>query len=823
LYFLEQFSDLAYGRHSDKLPYVYLSTASPGEPNNKTSFWEGTVAAVNFSVERGFFDEPVTLELSSATPGAIIHYTTDSSTPTELSPIYTEPLTIEATTLVRTMAVHPKLIPSPVATHSYIFLDDVLAQSYTRLGFPKTWGTHSGQYEGYPKGNPVLADYEIDPEIVNDPQYKDTIKEDLKSIPTISLVTDMKHFVELYSNPEERGLRWEYPTSMELIDPTNAQAGFHINMGLRIQGDASRRPYMPKHSFRLFFRDKYGAASLNYPLFPDSPVTDFNTLTLRGGVNRSYAGFLDDDPKLTTYIRDEWLRASQIALSGFGSHGAFVHLYLNGLYWGLYNVVERPDAAFAASYWGGERTDWFAMNHSGPISGSDQRFKQFEQIFLNIGGSEGLIKPEQYAAVKPYLDIDHFNDYIIVNWYAGNIDWVRKNWYANVRNPSGRIRYFVWDAERIWIDGAQIVMDQRSEYPNKTRLLFHGLIQNPDFKMSFADRMYKHLSHNGALTDANSQARWLKISNMINRAIVGESARWGDQRYDTPISRDDWLKARDNVLDQMEGNAAKLIALARAMNYYPNLDPPTFNQQGGRIESGFELIMNSPQKDGSTVFYSLDGSDPRLEGNGEIATQAIVYHTPVVLTATTHIKARTFNGNIWSALNEATFKVGEQTTQLHITEIMYNPVGGSDYEFVELKNTGTQAIDLAGMMFEGINFTFPAGTPPLAPGEFIVLAGNAQAFAKRYPDVVPGGSYQAQLSNGGEEITLKDSQENVVISIKYDDEFGWPVSSDGRGDSLVLINLDGDPNDPENWRASSNLDGSPGIDEPMANGNHREK
>jgi len=627
----------------------------------------------------------------------------------------------------------------------------------------------------------------------------------------------MASFAELYSNPEGRGPLWEYPVSVELIEADNSQAGFQINAGLRIQGDASRRKQNPKHSFRLFFRGAYGESLLDYPLFPDSPVREFDSLILRGGYNRSFIGLSDEDPKLTTYTRDEWLRASQIAMSGIGSHGIFVQLYLNGLYWGLYNVVERPDAAFSAAYMGGQAEDWFAMSHGEPISGSDERFRQFEKTFLGVGGSDGLTTPDQYEAVKPFLDTAHFSDYVILNWYAGNIDWVRKNWYASVQNPFGQIRHFVWDAERIWTDGAEIVMDQKSEKPNKTRLLFHGLIQNPDFKIEFADRMYKHLFNDGALTDANAQARWLELNSRIDRAIVGESARWGDAHeahYDSPITRDDWLEARDDVLAQMDGNANKLISLARASGYYPSLDPPSFNQHGGLVETGFELSMQAPEIEGGTIYFTTDGADPRLQVSGQVAPGAVPYQNPVVLTATTHIKARVYSEDSWSALNEATFRVTEQLSQIRISEIMYNPPGGSAYEFIELKNVGSTPMNLAGMSFEGIIFTFPDNAPALGPGEFVVLASNPQAFAERYPEVTPGGTFQAQLSNQGEEIILKDNRDKPVISLKYDDEAGWPISPDGRGDSLIFANLDGDPNDPKNWRSSSNLDGSPGADDP---------
>ena len=303
----EQLDDVSYGRFGDSLVYAYLTSPTPGQPNNEPSGWTGLVEPVNFSFTRDFYDAPFAVELSTTTPGATIRYTTDGSRPTEShGATYTAPITIETTSLLRAAAFKPVFFPSPVDTHTYIFLDDVLAQPSNPAGFPTTWG-------GY-KGSPVPADYELDPEIVNHPHYRESIKESFKSIPTLSLVTDIQSFYDLYTNPRRRGRAWERPVSVEFFEADQGQQGFQIEAGLRIQGELGRREYMPKHGFRLFFRREYGAARLEYPLFPDSPIEAFDTLVLRGGVNRSYAGYpkREEEIRLTAYTRDEWLRRSQV-------------------------------------------------------------------------------------------------------------------------------------------------------------------------------------------------------------------------------------------------------------------------------------------------------------------------------------------------------------------------------------------------------------------------------------------------------------------------------------------------------------------------------
>jgi hypothetical protein len=208
--------------------------------------------------------------------------------------------------------------------------------------------------------------------------------------------------------------------------------------------------------------------------------------------------------------------------------------------------------------------------------------------------------------------------------------------------------------------------------------------------------------------------------------------------------------------------------------------------------------------------------------SGALGPGATLYNAPIVLTTTTRIKARmaavdptsASTDLTWSALTEADFIVVERESELHLTEIMYNPPAGNEYEFIELKNNGDSDFELANSFFEGIDYSFPPGTPPLPPGGFVVLASNPAALAKRYPDVSIGGAYDGQLSNAGEKISLRGPEGTVLISVEFDDESGWPVSPDGRGDSLVLIDFEGDPNHAKSWRASADLHGSPGEDDP---------
>ncbi|MCB0210570.1 MAG: lamin tail domain-containing protein [Anaerolineae bacterium] len=795
-----QWRDIAYGRYENNDALVYLDPPTPGRSNAEAHAWAGRVEPILFSVSRGFFDSPFTVTLTTTTTGAAIRYTLDGSDPTlESGLAYTGPITIATTAFLQASAEKPGMLPAANETQTYLFLDDVVRQPPNPPGFP------------------AGADYEMDARVVDDPRYSQSIAEALQAIPTISLVSDAKN-LDIYQNSEERGVLWERPISVEFIDPAAEHRNFQVNAGIRIQGGVGRLRVYPKHSFRLFFKRDYGSTKLEQPFFPDSPVEAFDTLVLRGGVNRTFAGYPElgdrpEDLRLSTYARDEWLRASQIAMSGVGSHGLFAHLYLNGLYWGLYNVVERPDAAFAAAYFGGERDDWGVVNHSGPVSGNTERFDQLHAL----ARAGGLADPDKYAAVTKLLDVEQFADYLILNFYSGNTDWGHNNWYALVHNPDGRVKYFAWDGEKTWFDGADIYLgeDKYGGQRNRLKRLVPALMENPDFRMMLADRMYRHLFNAGALTEANAQARWLDITQPLEQAIIGESARWGDAVFDPPLMQEDWRIARQDVLNQMDGNVAQLIDRARQTGYYPTLDPPIFNPPGGLVAPNSEVALNFPAAGQGEIYYTLDGTDPRQAVTGAVSPSVIRYAAPLVLTTTTRIRARLLADGQWSALAETAFRVADQPNPLQFTEIMYNPPEGGDYEFLELKNNGSAAIDLANASFEGIRYTFPPNTPLLLPGQFMVLARNAAAFAEKYPAAPLFGTYQGQLSNDGEAIVLHDFRGEVIYAVTYDDDHGWPVSPDGRGDSLVLVDLEGDPNAPHSWRASTNLGGSPGEDDPQ--------
>ena len=135
-----------------------------------------------------------------------------------------------------------------------------------------------------------------------------------------------------------------------------------------------------------------------------------------------------------------------------------------------------------------------------------------------------------------------------------------------------------------------------------------------------------------------------------------------------------------------------------------------------------------------------------------------------------------------------------------------------------IRNIGNRTVGLSGMRLAGgIDFEFDlSGIPSLAPGEFVLVVRNAEAFALRYGDGYPiAGEYERNLSNGGEELRLLDASGKTILGFRYNDGGLWPASTDGGGQSLELRDPATTPADayanPSSWRPSAKPGGSPGA------------
>lgn len=785
------------------------------------------VADTKFETRRGFYDLPFDLTITTATPDATIVYTTDGSEPSATNgTIYSGPIEINTTATIRAFAYKDGELPANVDTHTYLFLADVIQQPANIPGYP-----NNTYWLGGSSSNEAVHDYEMDPAIVNDPVYSGGMIDSMTSIPSMSIVVAPG---EIFSNSGfYDGTNVEKKVSVEILYPTKPDDNEQAEAG--IESHSHKRM---KRSLRLNFRSEYGDSKFDTRLFRDfvingdSATDRFDRIVLRAGNNRSWARIFSKEK--TTYVIDEFARQSQIESSGYGVHGAFVHLYINGLYWGLYNPVERPDRFFQAEYFGGETADWFSLNHGGDLSGNDDRY---DYLMGDLTGKDMSVSAN-YAELQEYLEIDAFLDYLLITWFTGTGDWPQNNWYGGNRNASPLLesaphRYYLWDAEWSWDlphGSAQnpppynpwVHPDFREDdLPNKgsnkaIANIFNSAKESPEFLKKLSDRVYELFDNDGALTESNNLARWSALTNHVREAVVAESARWGDTLSPTRTRDGDWQNEVNVIAGLMAGRNEKFLTALRNENYYPDLDPPVWNQHGGTIPSGFILTMTNPNTLG-TIRYTLDGSDPDIGSP--------IYVTPIVLTGPTEVKARVIRATEVSAVHQATFLTTEPPA-LRITEIMYHPLDASpeevlagytnkdDFEFIELRNIGSETIDLEGMTFDdGIGYTFEAFN--LAPGEFVLLVSNLSAFEERYgPSAQVLGAYTGNLRNSGESLRLVTSLGQTIHEFRYEDS--WYGETDGGGFSLNIADQNSSLpswSDPDGWFGGHTINGTPGIGE----------
>lgn len=799
----EQRPNISFGYdRSDVLRYFAVPT--PGVANGTSSI-TAVVPEVRYSVKRGFHDAPFDLVLSCDLADVQIRYTTNGSEPTATTGLlYSGAINISSNAIIRAAAYKANHLPSLVKTHTYIFPQHVIRQPNNPSGFPSTWiDTQNRTW---------TADYEMDPEIVNSLEYKDEILPALKALPVLSIVTKPEDMFDnangIYPKSQARGVSWERPASAEFIFHDKGE-DVQVNCGVQMQGNSVRDPVKTaKHAFRLVFKGDYGEEKLRYRIFPESPVEEFDTLTLRADFNNSWMHWDGAQRPRGQRVRDAFIKDTQRAMSGLSAHNRFFHLYVNGLYWGIYDPTERPDASFGVAYMGGRKEDYDVVNELTLVDGNMTAYN-------TLNGIGGLDNNANYQTLEQYLDVPNYIDYMLLHFYIGHQDWFpNKNWYMiRKRLPGEGFKYIAWDGE-LAMNSPTDNRVTSGQSPGR----HVDLVANAQYRLDFADRVQKHMFNNGALTPANVAARYAKRASEVELAMVAESARWGDYRrdvhqyssapYELYTRNQHFNTERNRLLTQyFPGRTATVLNQLRGAGLYPATAAPTFNQNAGLVPNGFKLALSGP----GTIYYTLDGSDPRVRYSGAIAPGARTYSTEVTLGSSVLVKARSRNGTEWSALTEAVFQVDSLAVPLVITELMYNPIGGSPYEFIELLNNGPIPLDLSGYSFEGVSFIFPPNSV-LAPGQIIVLAASQSptAFATRYPGVTVYGYFEDSLSNGGERIAIRDRELRTIASVTYRDNNGWPTAADGSGYSLELLDPANDPNAPSSWLPSAAAGGTPG-------------
>jgi hypothetical protein len=559
------------------------------------------------------------------------------------------------------------------------------------------------------------------------------------------------------------------------------------------------------------------------------------------------------------------------------ARGRFYHLYLNGMYWGLYQTEERPESNYAESYFGGSDVDYDVIKVS--VEGwpyfneaTDGTMAPWQDLWYKCG--RGFASNADYFALegkdqfgKPlkntrvYVDIDNLIDYMLVIFYTGNFDAPVSAWHSNnmpnnyyaIFNRGNKGKGFVFiahDSEHsMFIDPIYVTsglyenrvtiddpaMNATGPVDLQPQWLHKRLLDNAEYRMRFADRAYRHFAAGGVFSAAECIARFRSRMEQIDTAIIAESARWGDSKTTKPRNKiDDWVPEYTAIRDNyFPYRPAIVISQLRTAGLYTSLEPPAFRESGTSVtgnhtfSSPVTISLVNPNLSGR-IYYSTDGTDPRLIG-GTVSPSAQTADNNFLMTIskTTVLKARIVDGSSWSALAELSFSAAnEDFSGLKVTEVHYHPadqisgndtIDGKDLEFIELKNTGSSSVNISGVTVDSaVYYTAPAGAI-IPPKGFYVIASKPSIFYGYY-GMNPSGNFKGNLSNAGEFVLINDSYSNKIMSFTYSDDYPWPLSADGDGNSLVAVTSMpvGDPNDYRYWKSSIKIGGSPFADDEIS-------
>jgi len=464
--------DLSLARVPDGSDNLVVVNPTPGATNNNSlpipiNYIEDSLIV---NINSGFYSNPINIILSNSHPGNRIYYTLNGNFPEEDTYLYEQPLfldDISSNTNRFANEVESEIIPG-----NLIFKGNILrAMVYS---------------SGCPTGNEIANVYFIHNAI--GPKY---------SVPVVSLITDKDNLFDdeigIYTegnhhNYDQHGEAWERLTHLEIFDSTGMLL-IDQDAGIRIHGRGSRR--QPQKSFRLYAENEYGKASFNYPLFSQKPnIDNFKILLLR-----TTAGTLG------TILKEELCNSLVQDMNIDYQAGETVILFINGEYWGIYNLMERQNKYFIENNYNVMSDQLDIVSYDRILIAEEGTLDEY-YAFLDLITQNDPESDNYYELVAENVDIAGLIDYYIAQFYFANYDWPGSNlelW--KLKSENARWRYFFFDSDAAF---AWVNYDHLSEYNNSIEeyqhspefalVLLKNLLKNNMFREEFYGKFYSHLN-----------------------------------------------------------------------------------------------------------------------------------------------------------------------------------------------------------------------------------------------------------------------------------------------------------------------------------------
>jgi hypothetical protein len=744
--------DISYGKLNEQSEtWVMFKNPTPGDSNGGEIYNGSVPDSIVFSHESGFYKTSFSLTLSGADS---IYYTLDATEPDLSAELYTGPVLINKNRLVKAR-IFKNGDFSLVRAKNYLFnANHSLPVISLNTEQDYLWDNDIGMY--------VLGDsYES-----GYPYFGANFWED-----------------------------WEYPFNLNYFDQLQQEV-INTGCGVKIFGGWSRA--VDQKSFSLFARSAYGENSFKYPFFKTRPYAEFESVILRNGGNDWNWGLIRD------VVMTSLLKGTAVDFQAYQP----VVCYLNGAYWGLYNMREKISEHFIASLHDVDPDEVDLLELNGVIKHGDN--SEYLEL-LSFIENNSLASQANYEYVISQIDELNFIQYYLSNIYYNNTDWPGNNirfWKV----PGGKWRWIMFDTDfglNLYdANGhsnntlAFALQSNGPAWPNPpwSTLFLRKLLANISFRQKFVN--YFADAMNSFFLPEFATAH---VDAVIN-GYGGEFSRhWQKWNMDSGfwqqnIDRiNNFFYQRPNIMrshirSQFNLPASHLLTVimnqARAGTIHVNSLDIELSEWFGYYFQNIPITVTAEPKAG----YYFDGWTGDIVSDNQTLT--------INLSKATELIA-----------NFIPMSVLEQPVV--INEINYNsPEDVNASDWVELHNFSDEIKDVSGWVFRDADdthaFLIPANTT-IEPKGFLILCRNIENFTGVYPDVEPYiGEFDFGLSAEGDAVKLYDSDGLLMDSVAYLPFDPWPVAANGNGPTLELISPVMDNALPESWKSFDGL-GTPGT------------
>ncbi|NPD45335.1 MULTISPECIES: CotH kinase family protein [unclassified Lentimicrobium] len=745
---------------------VYLSEPSQGAVNSGPEYQGYIEEAVVFSELGGMLSGSINLSLSGQTPGQEIRYTTDASLPTITSTLYTSPLYIDSTTVIRASIFQPNYFTAGPFSNTYVYnsnheLDVMLLTTDPVNFFDEEYGIYVLGEEGT---------YDED-----SPHWGANFWED-----------------------------WERPIHAAYYKAGSNDIAIEFNAGVKIYGGYSRGQN-EQRSLAFYARKKYGVSKFKYPFFDKLPYDEFEAFVLRNS-GQDWLISSIKDAALTSLMEGSGLDYLEFQP---------VVTYLNGEYWGMYNMREKTNEHFLASKHGVDPDEIVILDADNQ---EGHGYNEEYAALLDYVENTDLSINENFNYIEEQIDISNFAVYQVAQIYYNNSDWPIHNlklW----KYPEGKWKWILydldfgfgpwWQTNSYWENALFRALDPiGEEYPNPkwSTLLFRQLIENLGFRNQFINRYADEL--NTRFLPENVISHFNELSNNIQSEVDDHYTRWDafsiDQEYYVS-EMNDWAEARpsrakEHIMEQFDLPAMHQLTIdiedvsQGLVELNNNLRIQSLSWSGEYFETVPVILKAIPEL--GYTFSHWSGASTSTESVISIDLESYTLVSPHFIETT--------------------------VAPLLINEINYNSSDDHDADdWIEIYNPNEEEVDVSNWQIRDeldVNsFTFPVSTSIAAKG-YLVIAKDVEDFESVFPnDINHIGDLGFGLSGGGDAVRLFNDQGILHDIVVFTDSLPWPMCADGAGPTMELINPDLDNSIAENWDCVNDF-GSPNYENSRAFG-----